>query len=424
MKFLRDRQLLAWLPQLDPQVWILVVGRLLSQTGTGFTLFYAPIFFVNQVGLSATLVGIGLGSASISGVVGRIASGFLCDWSAWGRKRTLMLSALISAAGSFTLAATNDFTTLVVGNLLAGLGIGLYWPATETVVADLTTPQQRREAYAFTRLGDSLGLGVGIVLGGIVIDTVGAYRALFVVDGTSFLVFLSVIGIAIAETRHQVSESEETTGSGWITVLRDRPFLVYILVNIIFTTYLSQIHTSIPLYFSNFIDANQGEGFSGSTISGLFTWHIALSVALQLPVARWLNRFSHTRALMVSAIAWALGFIVIWQVGVASGEYLAWAALGLGILAIATVAYTPSASALVAEMAPVSRRGIYLSMNSLCWAAGYFIGPPMGGWAIDLGVPVAYRYWLGVAASTIVAIAILSDLERQLQSRKPQDEIH
>jgi len=59
-----------WLPQLDYQVWILAAGRLLSQIGTGFTLFYAPIFFVNQVGLSATAVGIGLGSASVSGIMG------------------------------------------------------------------------------------------------------------------------------------------------------------------------------------------------------------------------------------------------------------------------------------------------------------------------------------------------------------------
>ncbi|MGB3639640.1 MAG: hypothetical protein WBA39_19015 [Rivularia sp. (in: cyanobacteria)] len=54
---------------------ILAIGRLLSEVGTGFTLFYAPIFFVNQIGLSATTVGIALGSSSISGVVGRILGG-------------------------------------------------------------------------------------------------------------------------------------------------------------------------------------------------------------------------------------------------------------------------------------------------------------------------------------------------------------
>ena len=70
-----SNRLLSWLPQLNPQVWILASGRLLSQIGTGFTLFYAPIFFVNQVGLSATAVGIGIGSGQISGIIGRILGG-------------------------------------------------------------------------------------------------------------------------------------------------------------------------------------------------------------------------------------------------------------------------------------------------------------------------------------------------------------
>jgi hypothetical protein len=76
MKFFR-KPTSSWLPQLNSQVWILAAGRFLSGVGTGFTLFYAPIFFVNQVGLSATQVGIGLGSASISGVLGRILGGSL-----------------------------------------------------------------------------------------------------------------------------------------------------------------------------------------------------------------------------------------------------------------------------------------------------------------------------------------------------------
>ncbi|KYC43694.1 hypothetical protein WA1_00555 [Scytonema hofmannii PCC 7110] len=56
----------AWLPQLSPQVWVLVAGRFLSQIGSGIVLFYVPIYFVNQVGLSATAVGIGLSSGAIA----------------------------------------------------------------------------------------------------------------------------------------------------------------------------------------------------------------------------------------------------------------------------------------------------------------------------------------------------------------------
>lgn len=71
-----------------------------------------------------------------------------------------------------------------------GLGVGLYWPATEAAVADLTTLEQRNEAFAITRLADHIGLGLGVVFGGVFIAVWENYRALFIIDGVSFLVFL------------------------------------------------------------------------------------------------------------------------------------------------------------------------------------------------------------------------------------------
>ncbi len=109
MKLASQSQLSSWLPSIHPQIWIFAIGRFLSEVGTGCTLFYAPIFFVNQVGLSATSVGVALGSASISGVVGRIVGGSLADSEHWGRRRTLLLATAISAIGSLVLATTNNF---------------------------------------------------------------------------------------------------------------------------------------------------------------------------------------------------------------------------------------------------------------------------------------------------------------------------
>src|SRR4028118_950209 len=120
MKFSPKNSLFPWMPQLNHQVWILAFGRFLSEVGTGFTLFYAPIFFVNQVGLSATAVGFALGSASISGVLGRILGGTFSDSKFWGRRRTLLLSAAVAAIASLVLATTSNFSTLVVGYFLMG----------------------------------------------------------------------------------------------------------------------------------------------------------------------------------------------------------------------------------------------------------------------------------------------------------------
>ena len=416
MKFLRRYfSLPSWLPQLNPQVWVLAIGRFLSEIGTGFTLFYAPIFFVNHVGLSATAVGIALGSASISGVLGRILGGSFADSRFWGRRRTLLLSAAVAAIASLVLATTRSFSTLVVGNLLIGLGQGLYWPATEAVVADLTPPEKRREAYAVTRLADNIGLGLGIVFGGALIGTTGAYRALFIVDAVSFVVFFGVVYLAISET-YRPQQTRLPVQNSWATALRDRRLLIYVLVNILFTTYISQLYSTMPLYFSNFVRTEVGKGFSPSTISALFAGHLALAILCQLPIARALRHLSHPRALTISALLWALGFGCIWATGVTSFP-LAWAILGLGVFAIATVSYTPSATSLVTDLAPESQRGVYLSINSLCWAAGYFIGPPLGGWALDQPRIVADSFWLGLALSMVIPIGILQYLERILSRR-------
>lgn len=398
-----------WLPQLNYQIWILAAGRLLSQIGTGFTLFYAPIFFVNEVGLSATLVGIGLGSASVSGVLGRFLGGSFVDSQFWGRRRTLLLSAAISAIADVVLALTNGFPMLVAGNLLMGLGIGFYWPATEAAVADLTKAEQRNEAFAVTRLADSVGLGLGVIFGGVLIAGDGNYRTLFWLDGVSFIVFFVLIYLTIAETYHFEAHPPQSKWRGWLEALKDRRLTVYVLANILFTTYISQVQSTMPLYFKNFVAT---EGFSPTTISGLFSWHIVFAALCQLPVARFLNRFSRIKALMLSAVLWGLGFALIWLTGIVSANATIWAIVALGVLALATVAYTPAASSLVVALSPSSLRGVYLSINSQCWAIGYLIGPPLGGWALDRSPLFADSFWLAIAASVTIAIAILVYLDR------------
>jgi predicted MFS family arabinose efflux permease len=402
------------LPALKTAVWILAAGRLLSQVGTGFTLFYLPIFFVNEVGLSATVVGAALGSASLSGMIGRFLGGSMIDSSFWGRRRTLLLSMLVSCIGAFIFAIAYDTPTLVIGNLWMGFGIGLYWPATEAAVADLSPPEQRSEAFAITRLADSVGLGLGVVIGGVAITLIHAYRALFVADGLSFLGFFAILYYAIPETA-QANEQGHHGLRGWGIAFRDRRLLTYISVNILITTYLAQINSTLPLYFKNFVQ--EGTGFSELTISALFAWHLGLAIVLQLPVTRCLRPYSYPHGLMGSLLFWGAGFVLVWACGVSTGAALLWAALALGMLAIAMIIYTPIASALVVALAPDSLRGVYLSLNSQCWAIGYLIGPFLGGIAMDQSPGFAHGYWLGLVGSLPMGLLILQGLDRQLRQK-------
>ncbi len=409
----------TWLLGLDVQIWILAAGRLLSHIGTGFVMFYAPIFFVNSVGLTATQVGIALGSGSVSGVVGRFVGGSWADNPKWGRKKTLLVALAIAAIADVVFASTNSFSMLVAGNLLQGLGIGLYWPATETVVADLTTGEQRNEAFAIARLADNVGLGLGVILGGVIISTLDNYRLLFVLDGITFVGFFWLIFFAIRESQTYTHPEDGQSGSileSWIKALGDRRLVVFLAVNIIFTTYISQIQSTAPLYLTNFAEVQP------QLISILFTWHVVFASVCQLPVARLLNRFSRPKALMVSLLLWGIGFTVMWGVGMATFPVFIGAIASLGILSFALVTYTPSASALVVDLAPESQRGVYLALNSQCWAIGYFIGPPLGGWALDQAPAIAHSFWLVAALSIVPCIGVLLFLEQLLGQKTHSSE--
>jgi MFS family permease len=402
------------MPKLPRQIWILAIGRFLSEIGSGFTLFYAPIFFVQQVGLSPTIVGLALGSASISGVAGRLISGSCAD--RWGRKPVLLLSTLVSAIACGIFAVTQDFPTLVAGCLVQGLGLGLYWPANEAMVADLTVGEERRLAYAFTRLADNVGMGIGIIAGGLLISFSGAYRLLFVVDGISFCCFFLTIILAIQETLRSAQVSNQLMG-GYLTALGDRRLLVYVFVNIILTVYISQTQTTLPLYLSKFVPQSGKLGFDPQIISALFTWHLLITIGSQIPILNFLRKFSHVRALTISGGLWVLGFVCMTMTGTVVSYQLLWAGLGLGLFGLAIATYTPAASALTADLAPPNLRGVYTSINSLCWAVGYAIGPPLGGWGLDRSLEFAHNFWLGLAATVPIVWAILLWLERLIQTR-------
>ncbi len=383
-----------------PQVWVLFVGRLLSQLGSGFTLFYAPIVFVNQVGLSATQVGVGLGATALSGMAGRIGGGWGSD--RFGRKPVLVLAAVISALGCAVLAGSGDFGSFTLGNLVLGLGVGLYWPANEAAVADWTTPAQRQGAYALTRSADAVGLGLGVALGGVLVGE--SFRWLFIIDGLTFALFGAIVAVGLKEP---VRQTPAYLGNLGRILMHDKILQFYSVINVIFTFLLAQTNSALPLYLKNFVGE---QGLSHLRITAFFTLFVLVTAVIQIPVVRLSRPLGLIGTLQLSALFWGVGFMGVAGTGLLNVP--AW--VGLSLLAVATAAYLPTASTWVAQLAPPELRGTYLAINSLCWSLGYLLGPPVGGWFLDLSRPGADALWFLLVLLAVVVGASLSRLPEKV----------
>ena len=91
------------------QVWVQALARSLYQAGYGSIQFFIPLIFVNQLGFSATVVGLSMGIGALAGVLGHLLGGYLADSPKYGRKRTLLLSAGLSIPGSSIISTHSKF---------------------------------------------------------------------------------------------------------------------------------------------------------------------------------------------------------------------------------------------------------------------------------------------------------------------------
>ena len=403
------------------QIWILALGRLCLQIGSGFVLFYTTIFFVNEIGLPAAFVGLAVGCQSIAGIGGRFLGGIFCDSQYWGRRGTLLLSAAISVLGDAGLAIANNLPLLILANLLLGLGIGLYWPAIETILADLTADNKRHESYAIAAIADTIGLAIGTFCGGQIIAVWGNYRLLFLLQGFAFLIFFTIISLAISEPDRPISPASNWWRD-WLKIGRDRAFIFYVFVNTFFIFYISQIYTTLSLYLTNFIVSSETETHLDiETISFFITYYISLTAICQLPIARLLERRNRVRGLIGAMLLWGGGFLALFAFGTTLQGTLFLFSVAMTLFALGTVAHGLSSFAFVAEIAPKFLRGTYFSWSNQSWGIGFSIGPIIGGGVMGLALQrdtaIAHWYWLAIATTAAIGIGILLCIEGLVKRR-------
>jgi MFS family permease len=405
------------------QVWAQAIARLLYQAGHGTIHFFLPLIFVNQLGFSATVVGLGISIGALAGVIGHVLGGYLTDAPKYGRKQTLLFSAGLSAFAAILLGLLPNLPMLIVANLIMGLGAGCYWTAADASVIDITPQEKRQQAFAVLGLANSLGSGLGVLGGGILLSLVAQAQTLFLISGFVLLVFLILIQFVVTETRQNALEHSDTL-QGFGLAFKDRALQLFVLISVLFTTYIALIHSTLPLYLTNFITASASQttptGESSLiSVANLFTWcYIGIGAVLQLPLVHILTSLLNIQALMISMLLWGSGFFLVWATHLIPSFPILFMIAAFSVFAIASDIFRPFSAAVIAELAPESLRGVYLAISHQCWSIGYFVGPILGGWAMDQSPMIAHYLWIATAASTISGLVILHFLRQHQDSNR------
>ncbi|WP_248896679.1 MFS transporter [Haloplanus halobius] len=397
-------------------VYAVAGGRLINVFGSGLVYPFASIHFHLQVGIPLSIVGLGLLANNVATAAGTAVGGYLAD--RYGRRSVMVGSMALSAV---TLAAYALVTTgagFVAVATAAGLTMGLYAPASQAMIADLTDAAERERGYGLLKVASNVGFGSGFVVGGVLYEF--ANTAVFVADGLTSAVVAGVLLVALPEIHDGRADATLSESVGDWSRAISRPRLVALaLLNVGFAVMYAQMQATVPVV------ASETLGLDSAQIGTLYVLNPLVLVLFQMPVLAAVDDWRRTRGLVASTAFWAVSFGAILALDplsqAASGLALDWEpmAVGVGLVGaflvlrtVGEVLHSPLVTSLASDLGPADDRGSRLSLIEIAKRLGMGLGAALGGAFFDFGL-VGLLWPTLIVACGGLAVGLLA-LERRV----------
>jgi predicted MFS family arabinose efflux permease len=325
---------------------------------------YLGIWAIKELGAPQSKLAFAyLGGALMSLVVGYIGG----HWSdKVGRRPMILLGWGAQALVPAALLAVGDHVNLglVLLAVLPAFG-ALGGAADQAMVADLVAPERHEAAYAAVRVAANLGVTIGPPIGGLLL--IGNHWS-HLWAGT---LVLALGGFAIAwryiPRSGAYAPKEPPTRGSFAVIIRDKPFLLFMLSAVFATMTYIATETLLP-------------------ISATTTHHLApaawgvimilnpISVTLfQLRLTRWTSSIPPSVKLGVAMPLMGVPFLLL----NVNGSALV-IAFVIVLFVIGEMLWVPTSQAVVAALAPADIRGAYMGAFSASWSVGWALTPFLG----------------------------------------------
>ena len=349
----------------------------------------APVLplYAKDFGVSTTMIGASISVFGLARILFNLPAGLLSD--RLGRRLLLVGGPIITAAGSFLSAFAGDIWSLLVFRFIAGIGSAAFMTAGITLVADISTPENRERMLSL-HLGSLLiGVSIGPAVGGLTAELINL-RAPFILVGVlsaaCALWALRVMpethrrGVTADAVQQEAGEIEvEVTTSAPSAPVSIRSLagnmgliLISLVTFSIFFTRTGARQTVLPL------SGNEDFGLSAGLLGLIFAMMALINLAMIVPSGAWADRFGRKRVIVPSALlaAGALGLFAVTDSIVVFLIAAVLLALGTGISGPAPAAYA-------ADVIPAQARGMGMGLFRTYSDIGFVVGPLLLGWIVD-----------------------------------------
>jgi predicted MFS family arabinose efflux permease len=389
MPLLRRIYGLIWGAEIDRPLYPILAAHLVGSAGGSCVWSFVGIWAIKKLGADPSALGVAYLISAGIGVASGYVGGHLSDHV--GRKPLIVIAwigqTLIVLA--FLAVGGNEIAGLAV---LAGGGIffQLGNAADTALVADLVPPDRHEAAYAATRVASNLGITMGPPLGGLFL-LLGSWPALFV-GSAAITAAGSAIAAIFLPARGAFAPEEPPTRGSFGVIVRDRPFLLFLLSSAFAWLVYVAFETVLP------VSLVASHGYAPSTWGFLLIINPALVTFVQLRLTRRLRHVPAEVKLAAGLPLMGLPFLFLPvddSVPVVLGILL--------LFVFGEMLWVPTSQTIVAGLAPADIRGAYMGAFGAMAAIGFALAPLIGLQVREsFGDSVT---WIVEAAVSLVAAA-------------------
>jgi len=378
----------------------LAAAQLADSIGLGGYLVCSALYFTRIVGLSPTQVGFGLTVGWFVGFLAGVPLGHLADRR--GPRGIALLLALCTAAALVGFLFVRSFVPFVVVACLYSSALCGLNAARQALLAGLVDAAARTRVRAVLASAINGGIAIGAGGGGLAlqIDTGAAYLTVLALDAVSLV--LSALVLLKLPVVAPIPAGNK--GEPRLAVLRDRPYAVVALLNMVLQLHIPLITLAIPLWI---VERTNAPNWTVSLLLVLNTLSIVL---FQVRVAsRVTDLTTASRSIRVAGAALLAACAVFATSGFGAP---AWAAV---VILLTAAALQAGAEMLQASgaweisfgLAPEGRHGQYQGFFGSGFTIARMLGPLLvttvvlgwgtAGWLLLGGIFLAAGLAMGPA---------------------------
>ncbi|WP_444996447.1 MFS transporter [Aliikangiella sp. IMCC44359] len=338
---------------------------------TGFFMLMplVAVHFVNNVGMTATLVGLALAVRQLTQQGLTVLGGLMSDH--FGIKPVMCCGVLLRAVGFAALAWTNSPWLLFFALIISALGGALFEAPYQASIITLTNEKERSHYYLLSNLVGGVASTVGPLLGIALLQY--DFQAVCFGAAACFLVNFLIAIFLLPSLKKQPDEEKESLLNNIHLVMKNKKFIFFIGVMMGYWFTAMQVNISFPLWAEK-ITGNQ------ESVGVMYALSAAITVLLQYPLVKWLERW--LAAHQILTLGMAIMSIAIGMIAWANNFSLF--LVCIAIFTLGVLLTRPTQQSITAALANKNALGTFMGVSSLGLAIGGGLGNFIGGWLFDI----------------------------------------